>query len=334
MNNTLGCPVTVYQMLVFVSFLLFAKHLNFNDINVDLYKIINLDPDTPNRDILKSYKRFQIQKNRQKNPSEKTLRLWGQMELSYSVLTDSSSRKLYDSFGLGLINETGFSVFGYQDDFKIALIQKYYSQQYQVENNDQFGGIITFPLQFQLADFMNGAKKVVKSIQTVPCHCPRGGVKCAKCRKNPFMTQIVEHTIHLHPGTPEFHRILVNDLGDTKTGRGASDVVFIVQSAKHPSFERYKSDLHTNLTVSLSDAIRGGEVEIKNLDDEIIRMPITGIKHGMIKRVKGKGLPIPGMHGKRGDLIITFNIEFPQILSAEQNRVINEILPDDISSYN
>ncbi|KAH0787471.1 DnaJ domain containing protein [Histomonas meleagridis] len=256
------------------------------------------------------------------------------MEIAYDVLLDASSRKLYDSYGIGIINETGFSVYGYQDDLKISLIKKYYSQQYQIEGDDEFGGIITYPLQFQLIDFMNGAEKVIKSIQTVPCYCPRGGVKCAKCRKNPFMTQIVEHTVHLPPGAPEFHRIFVRDLGDNKADRGACDVVFIAQCSKHPSFERYKSNLYTNLTVSLYDVLNGSEVEVKNIDEEILKIPIDGIKSGDVKVVKGKGLPILDANGKRGDLMVTIFIEFPKKISNEQKKVINEILPDDISEYN
>ena len=56
------------------------------------------------------------------------------------------------------------------------------------------------------------------------------------------------------------------------------------------------------------------------LQDEIIR-PTT------VKRVPGRGMPMPKDTTKRGDLLVTFDIVFPEKLPAATRDLLRNSLP-------
>ena len=64
----------------------------------------------------------------------------------------------------------------------------------------------------------------------------------------------------------------------------------------------------------------GGERMVINLQDEVIK-PTT------VKRVVGKGLPNPKDPARRGDLIVNFDIVFPERLSTTTRDLFRSHLP-------
>jgi len=320
-------------MLALLTLLGFVKRINVSDVvDINLCKVLGLTEQASGREIKRAYKRFVVQKNRNQFPSGRTLRTWRQTETAYDILSDPSSKQLYDQFGIHFLNQTGFSVFAYKSDLEIAILKARYKQ--APGALDDFGGIISFPVQFNLVDFLNGSEKTVSSIQTTNCVCPRGGVRCAKCRQSPWMTRVVQFKIVLPPGANEFHRIFVSGVGDTPHARGASDAVFIVYSRDDPVFVRNGPHLLRNVNLSLAQAIDGGEIEIENIDGEMLKFELgTGIKHGDERRIEGKGLPHFDEPKKRGDVIVRFWINFPETLTDEQKKIVEEILPIDIGEY-
>ena len=64
----------------------------------------------------------------------------------------------------------------------------------------------------------------------------------------------------------------------------------------------------------------GGERMMVNLQDEIVK-PST------VKRIVSKGLPLPKDPGRRGDLIISFDIVFPERLSSTTRDMFRSHLP-------
>jgi len=251
--------------------------------------------------------------------------------MAHEILSNPSSRELYDQFGNDFLNSTDFSVLGYQSDMQIDLMKQMYRD--LPADFGKFGGIITYPIQFSLSDYMKGATKKVHAMRTVACICPRGGNKCAKCRKSPYMTQLVTESIKLPPGAPEFHRIFIKDFMDSNQGRGASDVIFVTYSKEEEGCHREGSDLFYNATITLAQAIEGKEYELVGIDDEQISVPINSIQHGEQRRVKGKGLPFYYDPKKRGDVVVTFTIVFPESLTEEQKAIIRDALPDELGFY-
>lgn len=342
---------------MFILLVSFVLSIDFYDSvpsnSVDLYSILGVKKNSPQKEILKAYKRFLVKKKRLESayglnetlnsdlkPNEKVQNQWKQIEYAYTVLSDSTLRELYDSYGFSFINQSSFSVFGYQSEFQALFMKDFFNQQI-----DPFGGIIIFPLHLTLLDAMNGIKKTVKVIQTVPCHCPRGGMKCSKCRKSKYMTQPVQYTVEVPPGAPDGYKIFVKDLGDSSNARGASDVMFVIRFIEDnlknltdkeipdglfQRIDQYGSDLLVTKRISLAQAIECSQIEIDNLDGEKV---VASISQNLEEKIVGKGLPIFNEQKKRGDLYVRFIVDFPESLTEEQKKVIGKVLPVDEDQY-
>jgi DnaJ-class molecular chaperone len=320
-------------MLALLLLLGFVKQQNMTDlVNLNLYKVLGLQEQATPREIKRAYKRFVVQKNRNSSPSERTLQTWRQTETAYDILSDPSSKHLYDQFGIRFLNQTGFSVFSYKSDLEIMMLKQMYKTLPQLI--EDFGGIITFPVQFNLIDFLNGAEKTVTVMRTTACVCPRGGVRCAKCRQSPWMTQLIQFKIGLPPGANEFHRIPVTGVGDPVQVRGAADAVFVVYSRPDPVFTRSGPHLARQVNLTLAQALDGGDVQVEGIDGEALTLATGGkIRHGEERRIAGKGLPLFDDPKKRGDVVVRFSIEFPETLSDEQKKIVEEVLPIDVAEY-
>ena len=83
-----------------------------------------------------------------------------------------------------------------------------------------------------------------------------------------------------------------------------------------------------DLDVRLSDALLGGEKDIKTLDGNIkLKIP-AGIDSGEIMRVRGKGIP----YGTRrqGRSAIKISIKIPKRLSNRSKKIIEELREEGI----
>lgn len=312
----------------------FIRQFNTTHLsNVNLYQLIGLQKTSSERDIKRSFKRYLLQKKRNLNPSPKTIENYKMIEYAFDIIGCPSSRSLYNEFTNDFLNLTGFHVFGYQSDTALYMIKQMIGT--VPREMSEFGGLIFYPLQFSLADFLTGGEKVVTIVRTVDCVCPNGELKgCVKCRKEPYLEQIIKEKITLPKGAPEFYRIMGSGLGDTKRKRGANDIIFTAMSKDEPNFKRDGVDIYTDVNISLADAIKGTELEIENFDGEKIIIDIKGgIQHGEQRRIKDAGLPYLLDNTKRGDLVVKFWIKFPVSLTEEQKKVIQEELPDDESFY-
>ncbi|CAC5389403.1 DNAJB11 [Mytilus coruscus] len=106
------------------------------------------------------------------------------------------------------------------------------------------------------------------------------------------------------------------------------DLRFKIRQIKHRQFERRGDDLFTNVTVSLSDALTGFEMEIKHLDNHMVNVKRDKITWpGARMRKSHEGMPNYENNNVKGSLFITFDIDFPKgTLNDEQIEGIKKIL--------
>jgi len=105
------------------------------------------------------------------------------------------------------------------------------------------------------------------------------------------------------------------------TGRG--DLYVIIEVKPHSIFERHNNDILTEISISLTKAILGSEVEVSTLDGKVKMKIPPGTQSGRIFRLKEKG--IPDLHGRGiGDELVRVDVEIPLHLTPEQRRLIEE----------
>lgn len=321
-------------MFLLLTLLSFVQKFNTSDLaGVDFYQLAGIQKTDTERAVVRSFKRFLSQKKKFQNPNERTLNQWRQIQLAYDILGNPDSRALYDALGVDFVNVTDFKIVGYQSEATLEALKQMLGGQLP-DGMQNYGGMIFYPVQFDILEFLTGSEKVIKVLRDGKCRCSNGRKKCAECRKNPWRQEVVQHKIELPPGATEYFRIIAKDLGDTAKGRGAADIIFVVYCRPDPVFQRDGPDVLTNVSVSLATAIRGGEIEIENFDGQKIDVDIeAGIQHGETKRIPDQGLPYYLDNSKRGDLVVTFSIDFPESLTDEQRKILQEVLPDDDSLY-
>jgi len=120
------------------------------------------------------------------------------------------------------------------------------------------------------------------------------------------------------------------------------DVVFVLKTKPHTRFTRKGADLIYRARLTLNQALTGTTITIETLDRRSIPIGINEVATPTSQKVvAGEGLPIPknptapvaAAAGdaappaiKKGNLLIEFDIVFPEQLSTDQKTQINKIL--------
>jgi len=117
--------------------------------------------------------------------------------------------------------------------------------------------------------------------------------------------------------------------GDQNPNRVPADVVFIIRDKPHPVFKRDGADIKYKAKISLKEALTGASLTVPTLDGRKVPLLITDIiKPGATRRIQGHGLPHQKQPTKRGDLVVEFDIQFPDSLPEGVKSKLKDLLPN------
>lgn len=75
-------------------------------------------------------------------------------------------------------------------------------------------------------------------------------------------------------------------------------------------------------------ALCGCTVNIPTIDGRVIPLPCSDvIKPATVKRLRGEGLPFPKVPTQRGDLIVEFQVRFPDRIPQSTRELLKQHLP-------
>uniref|UniRef100_A0AC34QHT1 Chaperone DnaJ C-terminal domain-containing protein n=1 Tax=Panagrolaimus sp. JU765 TaxID=591449 RepID=A0AC34QHT1_9BILA len=135
-------------------------------------------------------------------------------------------------------------------------------------------------------------------------------------------------SINIKPGWKSGTKITFPKEGDQMPGRVPADIAFVIKDKPHPKFKREGSDIRYVHRLSLKQALCGTTVDVPTLDGTTRKIVIdTVTKPNSTRRLSGEGLPNPKLNNKRGDLIIEFNVVFPDSLAPAAKELIMNALP-------
>ncbi|KAJ7284669.1 hypothetical protein C8J57DRAFT_699231 [Mycena rebaudengoi] len=149
--------------------------------------------------------------------------------------------------------------------------------------------------------------------------------RCKSARVRKTVKEKNRQEVVIEPGMADQQRIILAGAGDEEPGTPAGDVIFVLRLTPHESFERSGSDLLTNVTITLSEALFGfSRILITHLDGRGVQVtspPGKIIKHSDTIILRGEGMPTHKQAGLKGDLYVTFTIEMPD---EEWLRTVNK----------
>merc|ERR1712002_375205 len=136
-------------------------------------------------------------------------------------------------------------------------------------------------------------------------------------------------TVDVKKGWKAGTKITFAQEGDQSPQNVPADIVFIIRDKPHSLFTREDEDIRYKAKISLKEALCGTTIQVPTLDPgRKIPLKISDVvKPHSSRRIAGEGLPLAKMNHKRGDLIVEFDVKFPDTLNSNAKQLLSDILP-------
>lgn len=157
--------------------------------------------------------------------------------------------------------------------------------------------------------------------------------RCKKCKGEKVVKEKARQEIHVERGMPDGQRIVLVGSGDQEPGLPPGDVIFVLKTQRHESFERSGSDLLSTVSITLSEALLGFDrILINHLDGRGVRVASPKGKvltSGMTIVLRNEGMPTYKNPDMRGNLYIVLKVELPNEdwMAAVDQKALAALLP-------
>ena len=327
----------------------------------DYYSVLGISKGASENEIKKAYRKMALKYHPDKNKSKDAEEKFKEIAEAYEVLSDPKKRGVYDQFGEeGLKGGSGGFSGSYSfsgDPFEV-FSRFFKSSGGHMGGGDPFAGFtrggaggpnifmngtgLGNSFGFEAMDFENYGGKASKdppvqqdlfvSLEDLCTGCTKK-LKIKKQVLSPDGTTHREEkilTIDVKPGWKEGTKITFPEEGDQTPGHVPADIVFTVKQKPHPLFTRDGDHLKHTIPITLKQALlgEGTSVSVPTLGGDTVSLPLTGVVDPKtVLRVPGYGLPIKKSPRCKGDLLVTFDIEFPRSLAPASISKLMEALP-------
>ncbi|WOK92725.1 hypothetical protein Cni_G01416 [Canna indica] len=134
-------------------------------------------------------------------------------------------------------------------------------------------------------------------------------------------------TIDIKPGWKKGTKITFPDKGNEQLNQLPADLVFVIDEKSHDVYKRDGNDLIVHQMISLVDALAGTTINLKTLDGRDLAINVNDVVYPGYEIVIAKeGMPIVKEPGKKGNLIVKFDVKFPSRLTPDQQTDIRRVL--------
>jgi len=134
--------------------------------------------------------------------------------------------------------------------------------------------------------------------------------------------------IDVKPGWKSGTKVTFAKEGDRVPGKIPADIAFIIRDKPHPIFVREGANINYTYKIPLREALCGTIVQVPTLDGKKLGINCKEevIQPNTIKRLQGYGLPFHKEPQRKGDLIVNFDILFPDKLSQNSKNILSDVL--------
>jgi curved DNA-binding protein len=300
----------------------------------DFYEILGVSRDSTAEDIQRAYRKLARTYHPDMNKDPAAEGKFKEIAEAYDVLSDPTTRKKYDAFGLDFRSVP--------DDVDPEM----YRRARAGSARRQSGGSSNTEFEFSGADFgdvdiddlfgdffgrgtrggrrgwgpIAGADQEAELEVTVE-EAYRGG-KRSFTISGPSGPRTIE--VSIPAGVADGQRIrLAGQGGQGTSGAAAGDLYLVVRIARHPRYRVDGRNIAVELRLTPWEAALGASVAVDTPGGEAKVRVRPGTSSGKRLRLKGRGMPNP--RGAPGDLYAEVRIMVPDSLSDDERRLFEEL---------
>jgi len=317
----------------------------------DYYNILGVNREANEREIKQAYRKLARKHHPDVNPGDKSAEArFKQINEAYEVLSDKEKRQKYNQFGDQWQYADQFAQAGYRQTPSWNFSQTGDSQRFHFEEADLgslFGDLfrsgtrsqrvrprrgqdVDHPVEVTLEEAYHGTKRTIALQSEKPCSGCQGtgriqNMSCSVCRGSGVISAVKRLEVKIPPGVKEGSRVRIPGKGKQSYAAGASGDLYLVVSVKpHRRFERRGDDLYEELTIPLTVAVLGGEVQVPTLKGKLALKIPPETQNGRAFRLAGQGMPHL-RDSSHGDLVAKVSVILPTKLSEEEEKLFERL---------
>ncbi|XP_037548336.1 dnaJ homolog subfamily B member 5 [Nematolebias whitei] len=325
----------------------------------DFYKVLGVAPESNEDEIKKAYRKMALKFHPDKNSDADAEDKFKEIAEAYEILTDPKKRSIYDQFGEeGLKSGISTSQSNlFRNNFPSDPHSTFSSFFHNSDHFDIFFGSdgdneddlfnpfrkFTFSNLGGFAGYEAGMRKgqhgqqadavahdLPVTLDDVMQGCTKQ-VKITRSRLNPDGRSLRSEekvlNVVVKKGWKAGTRITFPREGDETPSGSPADITFILRDEDHPNYKRDGSNIVYVAQITLKEALCGCTVNVPTLDNRMMPLPCNDvIKPGAIRRLRGEGLPLPKNPSQRGDLVVEFQVLFPDRIPPQSREIIKHSL--------
>jgi molecular chaperone DnaJ len=148
---------------------------------------------------------------------------------------------------------------------------------------------------------------------------------CPTCAGSGFTHQVQRYRVKIPAGVRDGSRIRIGGKGEAGVGGApAGDLYVVTRVAPSPVFKQSGDHLEVEVPITITEAVRGGTVEVPTLSGtKKIRVP-AGTADGSVQRLRGEG-PEKLSGAGRSDLHYRLRVQIPKSLTKEQEEAFDRL---------
>lgn len=179
---------------------------------------------------------------------------------------------------------------------------------------------------------------MIHQTQSMCSHCSGQGRmlseahKCKACNGRGVNATKKILEVFVEKGVPDQHKITFHGEADEKPNEIPGNVIFVISQTPHDVFKRNGGDLFMTKAIPLYEALTGATFFLKHLDGRVLKIKTPEdemVTPGSVKVIHNEGMPAYKTSFSRGNLYITFEVNFPigKILTAPEKQKLLELFP-------
>lgn len=171
-------------------------------------------------------------------------------------------------------------------------------------------------INVQVCPACNGEGRVIKD-------------KCPNCTGEGRVKGESTMKVNIPPGVSAGNYIPLRGQGNAGVRGGQpGDLIVVIEEEPHKFFKRDEDDILFELTISISDAVLGAELEIPVLGGSVMLKIEPGTQPGKILKLRDKGIRHLNQSG-RGDQLVRINVFIPNKISSKEKELFKELARSD-----